>query len=191
MTKPWDTTSEHLLRALAPQVLGSVARRFRDFSSAEDAVQEAMIAAFTQWPQEGVPENPRGWLIQVASRRMTDQVRSEIARRQRETAVAKDVETMAPVDEIESDMDPDDTLILLFMCCHSALSSSSAIALTLRAVGGLTTAEIANAFLVPEATMAQRISRAKQSIKTSGVPFRLPSPQERAERLPQLSVCST
>jgi RNA polymerase sigma factor (sigma-70 family) len=184
MTKPWDTTSEHLLRELAPQVLGSVARRFRDFSSAEDAVQEAMIAAFTQWPQEGVPENPRGWLIQVASRRMTDQVRSEIARRHRETAVAKDVETVAPVDEIESDMDPDDTLILLFMCCHPALTSSSAIALTLRAVGGLTTMEIANAFLVPEATMAQRISRAKQSIKASGVPFRLPSPQERAERLP-------
>src|SRR2546427_1565928 len=183
MTKPWDTTSEHLLRELAPQVLGSVARRFRDFSSAEDAVQEAMIAAFTQWPQEGVPENPRGWLIQVASRRMTDQVRSEIARRQRETAVAKDVETMAPVDEIESDMDPDDTLILLFMCCHPALTSSSAIALTLRAVGGLTTAEIANAFLVPEATMAQRISRAKQSIKASGVPFRLPTSQERAQRL--------
>ena len=182
MTKPWDTTSEQLLRELAPQVLGSVARRFRDFSSAEDAVQEAMLAAFTQWPQEGVPENPRGWLIQVASRRMTDQVRSEIARRQRETAVAKDVETVAAVDEIDSDMDPDDTLILLFMCCHRALTSSSAIALTLRAVGGLTTAEIANAFLVPEA--AQRISRAKQSIKASGVPFRLPSPQERAERLP-------
>ena len=183
MTKPWDTTSEHLLRELAPQVLGSVARRFRDFSSAEDAVQEAMIAAFTQWPQEGVPENPRGWLIQVASRRLTDQVRSEIARRERETAVMQDAETLA-IDDLESDMDPDDTLILLFMCCHPALTSSSAIALTLRAVGGLTTAEIANAFLVPEATMAQRISRAKQSIKASGVPFRLPSPQERAERLP-------
>jgi RNA polymerase sigma factor (sigma-70 family) len=183
MTKSWDTTSEHLLRELAPQVLGVVARRFRDFSSAEDAVQEATIAAFTQWPQEGVPENPRGWLIQVASRRLTDQVRSEIARRERETAVTQDVETVA-IDDLESDMDPDDTLILLFMCCHPALTSSSAIALTLRAVGGLTTAEIANAFLVPEATMAQRISRAKQSIKASGVPFRLPSPQERAERLP-------
>jgi RNA polymerase sigma factor (sigma-70 family) len=179
-------TSEHLLRELAPQVLGVVARRFRDFISAEDAVQEAMLAAFTQWPQEGVPENPRGWLIQVASRRMTDQVRSEIARRQRETAVAGDVEAMAPADDIESDMDmdPDDTLILLFMCCHPALTPSSAIALTLRAFGGLTTAEIANAFLVPEATMAQRISRAKQSIKASGVPFRLLPPQERAERLP-------
>src|SRR5215467_1955972 len=184
MTKPWDTTSEHLLRELAPQVLGNIARRFHDFSSAEDAVQEAMIAAFTQWPREGIPDNPRGWLIQVASRRVTDQVRSEIARRQRETAVAREVETIAPVADSESDMDPDDTLILFFMCCHPALTSSSAIALTLRAVGGLTTAEIANAFLVPEAKMAQRISRAKQTIRASGVPFRLPSPHERVERMP-------
>jgi RNA polymerase sigma factor (sigma-70 family) len=184
MTKPWDTTSEHLLRELAPQVLGAVARRFRDFPSAEDAVQEAMLAAFTQWPEEGIPDNPRGWLIQVAIRRMTDQARSEIARRERETEVAREAETLAPVIDVESDMDPDDTLILLFMCCHPALTSSSAIALMLRAVGGLTTTEIANAFLVPEATMAQRISRAKQNIKASGVPFRLPSPQERAERLP-------
>jgi RNA polymerase sigma factor (sigma-70 family) len=184
MTKRWDATSEHLLRELTPQVLGAVARRFRDFPSAEDAVQEAMIAAFTQWPQEGVPENPRGWLIQVACRRMTDQVRSEIARRERETAVAAETESLAFLLEIEADMDPDDTLILLFMCCHPALTSSSAIALTLRAVGGLTTAEIANAFLVPEATMAQRISRAKQTIKASEVPFRLPAPQERVERLP-------
>src|SRR5437773_7209533 len=183
MTKPWDVTSEHLLRELAPQVLGAVTRRFRDFSAAEDAVQEAMIAAFTQWPQEGVPENPRGWLIQVASRRMTDQLRSEIARRERETAVGREVDIIVPAVEIESDMDTADTLILLFMCCHSALTSSSAIALTLRAVGGLTTAEIANAFLVPEATMAQRISRAKESIKASGVPFQLPTSQERAQRL--------
>jgi RNA polymerase sigma factor (sigma-70 family) len=180
---PYDAPFEHLMRELAPQVLGAVARRFRDFSSAEDAVQEAMIAAFAQWPKEGVPENPRGWLIQVACRRMTDQMRSEIARRERETAVAAETENLAFL-EIEADMDPDDTLILLFMCCHPALSPSSAIALTLRAVGGLTTAEIANAFLVPEATMAQRISRAKQNIKTSDVPFRLPSPHERAGRLP-------
>src|SRR3984893_6539580 len=184
MTKPWDTTSEHLLRELAPQVIGAVARRFRDFSSAEDAVQEAMIAAFRQWPQEGVPDNPRGWLIQVACRRMADQVRSEIARREREMAVATETESVASLLEVEADMDPDDTLILLFMCCHPALSPSSAIALTLRAAGGLTTAEIANAFLVPEATMAQRISRTKQTIKASGVPFRLPSPHERTERLP-------
>jgi RNA polymerase sigma factor (sigma-70 family) len=193
MIKPWDASSEHLLRELAPQVLGAVVRRFRDFSSAEDAVQEALLAAFTQWPQEGIPENPRGWLIQVASRRITDQARSEIARRQRETVVYQEVyrevayreiDVTVPAAEIESDMDPDDTLILLFMCCHPALTSSSAIALTLRAVGGLTTAEIAKAFLVPEATMAQRISRSKQTIKTSGVPFRLPAPGERAEQLP-------
>jgi RNA polymerase sigma factor (sigma-70 family) len=184
MTRKWDTTSEHLLRELAPQVLGAVTRRFRDFSSAEDAVQEAMIAAFTQWPQEGIPENPRGWLIQVACRRMMDHVRSEIARRERETTVATETKSLAPLPEIEADMDPDDTLILLFTCCHPALTPSSAIALTLRAVGGLTTAEIANAFLVPEATMAQRITRAKQTIKTSGAPFRLPSPHEVTERLP-------
>ena len=186
MTKPWDATSEHLLRELAPQVLGAVARRFHDFVAAEDAVQEAMIAAFTQWPKESVPENPRGWLIQVASRRMTDHVRSEVARRERETLVAAEAGNFVThAVEIDTDMDPDDTLILLFMCCHPALTASSAIALTLRAVGGLTTTEIANAFLVPEATMAQRISRTKQTIKASGVPFRLPSPQERTERLPQ------
>jgi len=179
-----DATSETLLRHLAPQVVGVITRRFRDFASAEDAVQEAMIAAFTQWPKEGIPENPRGWLIQVASRRMLDQARSEIARRERETAVAAEAESAAFTLEIEADMDPDDTLILLFTCCHPALTTSSAIALTLRAVGGLTTAEIGNAFLVPEATMAQRISRAKQTIKASGVPFRLPSPHERMERLP-------
>ncbi|HSB75767.1 MAG TPA: sigma-70 family RNA polymerase sigma factor, partial [Terriglobales bacterium] len=175
---------EHLLRELAPQVLGALTRRFHDFASAEDAVQEAMIAAFRQWPQEGVPENPRGWLIQVASRRMTDQARSEMARRERETTVAREAESVTSMPDLDSDMDPKDTLVLLFMCCHPALSPSSAVALTLRAVGGLTTAEIANAFLVPEATMAQRISRAKQSIQSSGVPFRLPMPQERAQRLP-------
>jgi len=179
-----EITIEPLLRELAPQVLGVVARRFRDFSSAEDAVQEAMLAAFKQWPQEGIPENPRGWLIKVSLRRMTDTMRSEMARRQRETAMAtEEVPTIEPA-ELETDMDPEDTLVLLFMCCHPALSTSSTIALTLRAVGGLTTAEIANAFMVPEATMAQRISRAKQSIKASKVPFRLPTPQERRERLP-------
>ncbi len=175
---------EHLLRELAPQVLGVVARRFRDFPSAEDAVQEALLAAFRQWPREGIPENPRGWLIRVASRRMTDTVRSEMARREREAAIAAEEPVIEPAEDIEAEMDPEDTLILLFMCCHPALSASSAIALTLRAVGGLTTAEIANAFLVPEATMAQRISRAKQSIKASKAPFRLPASQERRERLP-------
>jgi len=180
----WGGTSEHLLRELAPQVLGTVIRRFHDFYSAEDAVQEAMIAAFMQWPQDGIPENPRGWLIQVAARRLTDQLRSETARRQRETATVVEADTISPAPNITPDMDTDDTLILFFMCCHPALTSPSAIALTLRAVGGLTTAEIANAFLVPESTMAQRISRAKQSIKASGIPFRLPTTQERALRLP-------
>ena len=178
-----DVSSEHLLRELAPQVLGAVIRRFRDFTSAEDAVQEALLAAAVQWPREGVPENPRAWLIQVAFRRMTDHVRSEVARRHRETTAAMEFDHLAPTDEIDNHTEHDDTLILLFMCCHPALTPSSAIALTLRAVGGLTTAEIANAFLVPEATMAQRISRAKQSIKSSGVPFQLPTNQERAQRL--------
>jgi RNA polymerase sigma factor (sigma-70 family) len=178
-----DIGSEHLLRDLAPQVLGAVIRRFRDFAAAEDAVQEALIAAAVQWPSEGVPDNPRAWLIQVAFRRMTDHVRSEVARRQRETAVAMEMDQLAPPVDAGSETEQDDTLILLFMCCHPALTSSSAIALTLRAVGGLTTAEIANAFLVPEATMAQRISRAKSSIKASGVPFRLPTSEQRAQRL--------
>jgi RNA polymerase sigma factor (sigma-70 family) len=178
-----DFRTEHLLRELAPQVLGVVIRRFRDFANAEDAVQEALIAAASQWPREGVPDNPRAWLIQVALRRMTDHVRSELARRRRETALATEAEYLAPVAEIDSHVEQDDTLILLFMCCHPALSSTSAIALTLRAVGGLTTAEIAKAFLVPEPTMAQRISRAKQSIKSSGIPFRLPTDQERTQRL--------
>ncbi len=174
--------SEHLLRDLAPQVLGAVIRRFRDFAAAEDAVQEALVAAALQWPRDGLPDKPRAWLIQVASRRMTDHLRSEIARRRRESAVAMELDQVAPPPGLEDETDGDDTLILIFMCCHEALTPSSAIALTLRAVGGLTTAEIASAFLVPEATMAQRISRAKQSIRTSGVPFRLPTGQERAQR---------
>lgn len=178
-----DSSIEHLLRELAPQVLGVVIRRFHDFANAEDAVQEALIAAASQWPKEGVPDNPRAWLIQVALRRMTDHLRSELARRRRETALASEVDYLAPVAEIDSHVEQDDTLVLLFMCCHPALSSPSAIALTLRAVGGLTTAEIAKAFLVPEATMAQRISRAKQSVKSSGIPFRLPTDQQRTQRL--------
>ena len=174
---------ERLLRELTPQVVGAITRRFGDFSAAEDAVQEALIAAATQWPREGVPANPRGWLIQVAARRMTDHIRSESARRRREASSAPADDSIVPaVDEIMPG-DHDDTLTLLFMCCHPALTRSSAIALTLRAVGGLTTAEIARAHFVPEPTMAQRISRAKQSIRTSDVPFSLPSERERAARL--------
>jgi RNA polymerase sigma factor (sigma-70 family) len=178
-----DARTEHLLRELAPQVLGSIVRRFGDFATAEDAVQEALVAATIQWPREGLPDNPRGWLIQVASRSMIDCLRSERARRRRETRAALHVEQVTQPPDLDDEKHNDDTLILLFMCCHPALTPTSAIALTLRAVGGLTTAEIANAFLVPEATMAQRISRAKQRIKASGVPFRLPSNEDRSQRL--------
>jgi RNA polymerase sigma factor (sigma-70 family) len=181
---------EHLLRELAPQVLAAVVRRSHDFPASEDAVQEALLAAAEQWPLEGVPEQPRGWLIRVALRRMTDAVRSEISRRNREAVVAADTPVAVdPVLNEEPALDPNDTLVLLFMCCHPALTPASAIALTLRAVGGLTTAEIAKAFLVPESTIGQRISRAKQSIKASGVPFRLPEAAEYPERLgPVLQV---
>jgi RNA polymerase sigma factor (sigma-70 family) len=178
---------EHLLRELTPQVLGTVVRRFRDFAAAEDAVQEASLAAALQWPREGLPDNPRAWLTQVAFRRMTDHIRSEFARRHRESEVAHEsAHAAAHTPEstaIQGAPEEDDTLVLLFMCCHPSLTPASAIALTLRAVGGLTTAEIAHAFLVPEPTMAQRISRAKQSIKNSGIPFQLPTAEERAQRL--------
>jgi RNA polymerase sigma factor (sigma-70 family) len=174
---------EHLLRQLAPQVLGAVVRRYGHFDIAEDAVQEAMLAAATQWPKEGLPENPKGWLITVAARRLTDLLRSEQARRRREDTVARRQLPEQQTEAVERPDDSDDTLILLFMCCHPALSPSSQIALTLRAVGGLTTAEVARAFLVSEATMTRRITRAKQQIKDSGVPFRLPARPQRAERL--------
>ena len=181
--KPSDVPIEHLLRELTPQVLGTVVRRFRDFTAAEDAVQEALLAAAMQWPREGRPANPRAWLTQVAIRRMGDHIRSETARRRRESEVA--LETVCTPESSATENAPreDDTLVLLFMCCHPALTPVSAIALTLRAVGGLSTAEIAHAFLVPEATMATRISRAKQSIKNSGIPFQLPTTDERAQRL--------
>ena len=178
-----DAHVEDLLRELAPQVLGATVRRFGDFAASEDAVQEALVAAASQWPREGLPGNPRGWLIQVAARRMTDHLRNELARRRRETVAALQRDQVAPPPDNAESADQDDTLVLFFMCCHPSLTASSAIALTLRAVGGLSTAEIASAFLVPEATMAQRISRAKQTIKASGVPFRLPCADEQAQRL--------
>ena len=181
---PITDATEQLLRDLAPQVLGATMRRYGDFAAAEDAVQEALIAAATQWPRDGVPDNPRGWLIHVAARRMTDAIRSDIARREREATLARQEWPFHDPASIESDAGlADDTLTLLFMCCHPALTSPSAIALTLRAVGGLTTTEIAQAFLVPEATMAQRISRAKQTIRQSGIPFEQPGAAERADRL--------
>jgi RNA polymerase sigma factor (sigma-70 family) len=171
------TVPEDLLRELAPQVLGAVVRYCGDFDAAEDAVQEALLAATRRWPTDGVPDNPRGWLIQTAVRRFTDAYRAEQSRRRREAAVFRQE---VPGAETE---DRDDALVLLFLCCHPALPTASAIALTLRAVGGLTTAEIAKAFLVPEATMAQRISRAKQRIRASGVPFAKPAPEEFGPRL--------
>jgi len=185
MAEPVSEGFEALLRDVAPQVLGAVVRRFHDFAAAEDAVQEAMLAATLQWPSEGVPENPRGWLIQVASRRMLDGLRSDEARRRRENEVTLEASRLGSgiEGELGRGADEDDTLALFFMCCHPSLTPSSAIALTLRAVGGLTTAEIARAFFVPEATMAQRISRAKQTIKASGVPFQLPGSSERGQRL--------
>jgi len=175
-----------LLRELAPQVLGVLVRRYGQFDLCEDAVQEALLAAAVQWPADGVPERPRGWLVTVASRRMTDQVRGESARRRREEAVAAASpadELVAPGADADLPAAADDTLTLLFLCCHPALSPPSQVALTLRAVGGLTTAQVARAFLVPEATMGQRISRAKQTIKAAGARFAMPPPTERAERL--------
>jgi RNA polymerase sigma factor (sigma-70 family) len=180
-----DTEVEDLLRRLAPRVLGAVVRRYGHFDTAEDAVQEALIAAATQWPHDGVPDNPRAWLITVASRRLTDLLRSEQARQRREDTVATwtlPEQRLAPAADRPAS-ESDDTLILLFMCCHPSLSPASQIALTLRAVGGLTTAEIARAFLVPEATMTRRISRAKQRIKDSGIPFGMPPGSERTQRL--------
>ena len=167
---------EDLLRELTPRVLGTLVRRYGQFEGCEDAVQEAVLAATVQWPAEGVPNNPRGWLVTVASRRLIDQMRSDHARRERESATAAEVVS-------EEVPDTDDTLVLLFLCCHPTLTAASQTALTLRAVGGLTTAEIARAFMVPEATMAARISRAKQRIKAAGSSFDLPEGAEREERL--------
>jgi RNA polymerase sigma factor (sigma-70 family) len=169
---------EDLLRELAPEVLGTLVRRHGQFDASEDAVQEALLAAAQRWPGSGVPDNPRAWLLTVATRRLVEVWRSESARRRRDETVA----ALEPPDPGQP-TGQDDTLTLLFLCCHPSLSQPSQLALTLRAVGGLTTAEIGNAFLVPEATMAQRISRAKHSIKSSGIPFDLPPVPERADRL--------
>jgi RNA polymerase sigma factor (sigma-70 family) len=172
------TEIEDLLRRLTPQVLGAVLRRYGHFDLAEDATQEALVAGAAQWPRDGLPDNPRGWLVAVAARRLTDLLRADQARRRREETVAQwaHVAVGQPRADERRRIDADDTLVLLFMCCHPSLSVTSQIALTLRAVGGLTVAEIARAFLTSEQTVTRRITRAKQSIKDSGAPFALPSP---------------
>ena len=169
-----------MLRESAPQVLGALVRRYGDFDLCEDAVQEALLAAALQWPVDGVPANPKGWLITVAFRRRTEMWRNESARRRREELAAA---TAAVEPESEPVPDVDDTLKLLLLCCHPALTPVSQVALTLRAVGGLSTAEIARALLVPDKTVGQRISRAKQLIRTSGAEFRMPPETERSERM--------
>ncbi|MFJ9061143.1 RNA polymerase sigma factor [Streptomyces sp. NPDC102409] len=179
-------TVEDLLRELAPQVLGVLVRRYDAFDHCEDAVQEALLAAALQWPGAGVPDNPRGWLVTVASRRLVDRIRSDSARRRREDTLAlatPQAELLGAAADTVSDAERDDSLALLFLCCHPSLSPASRIALTLRAVGGLTTAQIAAAFLVPEPTMAQRISRAKQTVKASGTPLAVPEGADLTERL--------
>ena len=180
------TELEDLLRRLTPQVLGAVVRRYGNFDLAEDATQEALVEALVQWPRDGMPDNPRGWLVAVASRRLTDLLRSEQARRRREETVAGWALTepaASAADDPGAAAEADDTLVLLFMCCHPSLSAASQIALTLRAVGGLSTAEIARALLGSEHTVTRRITRAKQSIRDSGVPFALPAANALAARL--------
>ncbi|NUT06326.1 MAG: RNA polymerase sigma factor [Hamadaea sp.] len=176
-----------LLRDLTPQVLAAVVRRYGHFGEAEDATQEALLAAATQWPHQGVPDNPRGWLIQVASRRLIDHLRSEESRIRREAALAAQTpggQWLAPPADADDSPDADDTVALLMMCCHPALAPAAQIPLTLRAVGGLTTTEIARALLLPETTLAQRISRAKQRIKDAGATFEPPTDDDVAARLP-------
>lgn len=181
-----DRRAEDLLREVAPQVLGVLVRRFGDFDACEDAVQDALLRAATRWPVDGLPDNPRGWLVTVAQHRVLDEVRAAAARRRREVAqfvATPQAELLGRPADADRAVDRDDSLRLLFLCCHPALSAPSQIALTLRALGGLSTAQIAAAFLVPEATMAQRISRAKQTIKTTGTPLAMPTAADRPARL--------
>ncbi|QIS13047.1 RNA polymerase sigma factor [Nocardia arthritidis] len=163
-----DREATDLLRRSAPRVLAALMRRYGHFDTAEDAVQEALLAAATQWPAQGIPDDPGAWLIAVAARRLTDMLRADQARRRREETVAR---WTLPEDRRTAPADSDDTLMLLFLCCHPALTPPAQVALTLRAVGGLTTAEIARAFLISEGTMGKRIARAKRTIRDSGAGF--------------------
>ncbi len=177
-TQP-DRRIEELLRTLAPGVLGTVARRYQGFELCEDAVQEALLAAARQWPIQGIPENPTGWLVTAASRRWIETWRTDTARRRREDQATGAIEAA----DAPTANNQDDSLTMLFLCCHPALTPVSQVALTLRAVGGLTTAEIARALLVPESTVAQRISRAKTRIRASGARFAMPGDADRPTRL--------
>lgn len=172
-----ETSAAQLARDLAPRVLGVLVHRHGDFANCEDAVQEALLAAAAQWPATGPPANPTGWLVTTASRRLIETWRSDSARKRREAGYAVTMPP-GPVSAM------DDTLTLYFLCCHPSLPASSQVTLTLRALGGLTTAEIARALLVPEATVAQRISRAKARIRDAGATFRPLTLAERQERLP-------
>ncbi|MDQ3054365.1 MAG: sigma-70 family RNA polymerase sigma factor, partial [Actinomycetota bacterium] len=177
---------EQVWRECAPDVLAALVRGYGDFDAAEDAMQEALLAAARQWPTDGLPENPKGWLITVASRRLVDQWRSERARAGREQLVARRTpaeELLAPAADVAAVGERDDSLTLLLLCCHPALTRPSQVALTLRAVAGLSTGQIARAFLVPEATMAQRISRAKSRLQQVGARFGVPAAEQMSDRV--------
>ncbi len=171
-----DADLERVWRDEAPHVLAALVRRYGDFDTAEDAVQEALLAAATQWPEEGLPRDPRAWLVRVASRRLVDQWRAQSTRTAREERVVRE-------DVAEVVTGSDDSLALLLLCCHPSLSRPSQVALTLRAVGGLSTAQVARGFLVPEATMAQRISRAKARLRETDGPFAVPPARELPARV--------
>ncbi len=180
---PSTGSGQALLREIAPQALGALTRRYGRFDLCEDAVQEALLAAATQWPESGIPDNPAAWLTTVAGRKLTDLLRSEQSRRQREQReFVREVPKAAATPETPRPEDRDDTLITVFLCCHPEVKAPSQIALTLRAVGGLTTAEIARGLMIPETTVAQRITRAKQKILDSGAQFRMPEAAERDQR---------
>ncbi len=177
------TEVEGLLRDLAPQVLTALVRRYGDFGNAEDAVQEALLAAAVRWAADGVPEQPRGWLIAVAARRLVDWRRREYARRGKEAAAVDFLAVISTPGPDDRPPERDDSLALVFLCCHPALSRPAQVALTLRAVGGLTTSEIAAGYLLPEATIAQRIVRAKQRIRATGIRFGMPDREQWQDRL--------
>jgi RNA polymerase sigma factor (sigma-70 family) len=185
---------EDVFRAESGRVLGALMRRFGDLDLAEDAYQDACLSALETWPRDGIPHNPGAWLTTASRNKALDRLRREQQRLGRETEslglrLDRPAEPTAPPSDQLADLgdpttvlDDDDQLRLLFLCCHPALGEQAQVALTLRTVGGLTTVEIARAFLVPESTMAQRIVRAKRKIVGAGIPFRLPEGTELGER---------